>query len=144
MRSMTAQYFIDTNILLYAGSQHPLDQAKRITALNILRKPGLGFSAQVMQEYFHIAYTRERLGISLEVALENLALLERKITLPISPLLVLQATRLALRHHISYWDGAIISAALQLGCHTLYSEDLSHGQDYDGVKVINPFLETTH
>ena len=21
-----------------------------------------------------------------------------------------------------------------------YSEDLNHGQDYDGVKVINPFL----
>ena len=27
-----------------------------------------------------------------------------------------------------------------LNCHTLYSEDLNHGQDYGGVQVCNPFL----
>ncbi|MEX2578223.1 MAG: PIN domain-containing protein [Verrucomicrobiales bacterium] len=104
-----------------------------------MRKPDLGFSTQVMQEYFHVAYTRERLGISIEVALENLELLARRATLPLSPQLVLGATRLAIRFKISYWDAAIIAAARELGCHTLYSEDLSHGQDYDGVRVIDPF-----
>lgn len=138
---MIAQYFIDTNILLYAGSQHPDDKLKRLIAQRILRLSDLGFSAQVMQEYFHIAYTRERLGISLEIALENLGWLARRTTLPITPELVIQSTSLASRYQISYWDGAIIAAALQLGCHTLYSEDLNHGQDYNGVKVINPFLE---
>jgi len=137
---MTAQFFIDTNILLYAGSQHPDDREKRGIALDLLRKPDLGFSTQVMQEYFNVAYTRERLGISIEVALENLDLLARRATLPLSPRLVLRATRLALRFKTSYWDAAIIAAARELGCHTLYSEDLSHGQDYDGVRVVNPFL----
>jgi predicted nucleic acid-binding protein len=137
---MTAQYFIDSNILLYAGSQHPDDQAKRAIALELLRKPGLGFSTQVMQEYFHVAYTRERLGISLEIAMENLEWLARRTTLPITPDLVVRATRLAARYHLSYWDGAIITAAIDLQCHTLYSEDLNHGQDYGGVRVVNPFL----
>lgn len=136
---MTAQYFIDSNVLLYAGSQHPDDQAKRKVALDLLRMPGLGFSAQVMQEYFAVAYTRERLGISLEVALENLEWLARRATLPITPNLVLRATRAAKRYKISYWDAAIISAAEELGCHTLYSEDLNSGQDYGGIRVVNPF-----
>jgi len=136
---MTAQYFIDSNVLLYAGSQHPDDQAKRKVALDLLRMPGLGFSAQVMQEYFAVAYTRERLGISLEVALENLEWLARRTTLPITPNLVIRATRAAKRYKISYWDAAIISAAEELGCHTLYSEDLNSGQDYGGIRVVNPF-----
>jgi predicted nucleic acid-binding protein len=40
---------------------------------------------------------------------------------------------------ISQWDASIIAAALELGCHTLYSEDLNSGQDYSGIRVINPF-----
>ena len=34
---------------------------------------------------------------------------------------------------------AIIAAVLELGCHTIYSEDLNDGQDYGGVTAVNPF-----
>jgi predicted nucleic acid-binding protein len=47
------------------------------------------------------------------------------------------------RYHIRYYYyyyAAIIAAAQELGCQTLYSEDLNHGQTYDTVQVINPFL----
>ena len=27
-----------------------------------------------------------------------------------------------------------------MGCATVYSEDLNSGQDYGGVRVVNPFL----
>jgi predicted nucleic acid-binding protein len=40
----------------------------------------------------------------------------------------------------STWDGAIVAAAQSLGAGVLYTEDLSHGQDYGGVRVENPFL----
>jgi predicted nucleic acid-binding protein len=43
------------------------------------------------------------------------------------------------RYVISYWDAAIIEASRALGCAIVLSEDLSHGQDYDGVTVQNPF-----
>ena len=43
------------------------------------------------------------------------------------------------RFRISYWDAAIVEAARAQGCHTVLSEDLNHGQDYDGVRVENPF-----
>ena len=31
------------------------------------------------------------------------------------------------------------ASARELGCTTLFSEDFHHDQDYDGVRVINPF-----
>jgi predicted nucleic acid-binding protein len=43
------------------------------------------------------------------------------------------------RFAISYRDAAILEAARALGCEEVLSEDLSHGQDYDGVFVVNPF-----
>jgi hypothetical protein len=39
-------------------------------------------------------------------------------------------------------DGSLpmeIAAAKRMGCRTVFSEDLNHGQQYDGVTVINPF-----
>ena len=48
---------------------------------------------------------------------------------------------LAHRFRISNWDAAIRAAAAQMGCHIVYSEDLSYGQDYDSILVENPFRE---
>ena len=46
------------------------------------------------------------------------------------------------RFWICYRDAAIIEAASEIGCHTILSEDLNHGRDYGGVKVVNPFRKT--
>jgi len=137
---MTAQYFVDTNILLYAGSGHPDDAGKRVVALDILRRGDVGFSAQVMQEYYDVAYRKGRLGISREEALSALRAIARRPVAPINAELVLRAAVLADRFQISYWDAAIVAAALELGCQTVYSEDLNHQQNYDGVTVVNPFI----
>ena len=50
-----------------------------------------------------------------------------------------EAAQIQERFQISYWDAAIVAAAKRLNCDTLYSEDLSDGQTYDGVQVANPF-----
>jgi predicted nucleic acid-binding protein len=46
---------------------------------------------------------------------------------------------LSRRYQVSYWDGAIIAAAQEMGASVLYSEDLNHQQVYGAVTVINPF-----
>jgi hypothetical protein len=51
-----------------------------------------------------------------------------------------QAFRLSRRYEIHPYEAAIVAAALELGAYTLDSEGLSDGQEYDGVKVVNPFL----
>lgn len=43
------------------------------------------------------------------------------------------------KFHITYWDAAIIAAARHRDCRTLLTEDLTDGQDYDGVIAVNPF-----
>ena len=43
------------------------------------------------------------------------------------------------RFRLSYRDGAILAAARALGCDAVYSEDMSPQQDYDGLRVMNPF-----
>ena len=43
------------------------------------------------------------------------------------------------RFQLSYWDAAIIEASRAMGCAEVLSEDLGDGQDYAGIRVINPF-----
>ena len=43
------------------------------------------------------------------------------------------------RFQLSYWDSAIIEASRAMGCAEVLSEDLGDGEDYAGIRVINPF-----
>jgi predicted nucleic acid-binding protein len=137
---MTAQYFVDTNILLYAGSQDPQDGKKKIAAIDLVKRPGMGISAQVLQEYYEVAYRKRRLGLEHHEVLRTLRLLALKPVVPVTSSLVIEAAQISERYKISYWDSAIIAAAAVLGCKTLYTEDLNHDQSYEGIRVVNPFL----
>jgi predicted nucleic acid-binding protein len=59
---------------------------------------------------------------------------------PVTRELVLEAIGAKQRFGISYWDAAILTAAKQMGCSVVYSEDFNVGQEYDGVVVENPFV----
>ena len=41
---------------------------------------------------------------------------------------------------LSFWDALIVVSAFRSGAKTLYTEDLSHGQEILGVRVVNPFV----
>jgi len=140
---MTATSFIDTNILLYAASNAVADQAKRQVARALLTRPDIGFSAQVLQEFYAAAIAKHRLMMSHDDAVAVLQSLAAFPVWPISRDLVLDAIDAKQRFGISYWDAAIVTAAKQMGCQTLYTEDLNPGQVYDGVTVLNPFAAAT-
>jgi len=77
---------------------------------------------------------------------EAVVVLHSLAAFPVSPItreLVLEATAIKQRFGITYWDAAILAAAKQMGCATLYSEELNAGQTYDGVEVVNPFAQQT-
>ena len=136
---MIATSFIDTNVLLYAGSKATADQAKRQVARALLAQPDIGFSAQVLQEFYAVAVTKQRLQMTHDDAV---AVLQSLATFPVCPIsreLVVEAIDCKQRYGISYWDAAILTAARKMGCQTLYSEDLNAGQVYDGITVVNPF-----
>ena len=130
----------DTNILLYAVSNREADAGRRFRAEATLMEPDLALSVQVLQEFYHQA-TRPLgpAGLTHEQAMEFLHPMAALPTQEITVELFQRATEIRARFGISYWDAAILAAAKMLGCEAVYSEDLSHQQDYDGVRVINPF-----
>lgn len=140
---MSADRFVDTNILLYAVSNMASERSKRDAARALLAQPGLGVSVQVLQEFYVQATGSQKTSYRHEEALLFLAWVRR---LPIQPITVAvfdAALALQERFGVSYWDAAILAAARELGCAVVYSEDLSHGQEYGGVRVENPFRAVT-
>lgn len=136
---MPAERFLDTNILLYA---YDLDAPKkRSVALAIIEQAWLqpgrtAISVQVLQE-FHVNFVRRGrtaaeaasliADFSLWPIIDN--------TLPVFRL----GLSLQTRWQLSLWDAMILAAAQTSGARELITEDLNHGQDYDGVRVLNPF-----
>ena len=134
--------FVDTNVPLYAVSTLPEDADKRLRALELLRQPDLAVSVQVFQEFYHQATRRSRPGrLSHD---DTLAFLGTLLKFPVQEItldLFRDAVAISQCFGLSYWDGAILAAARAMGCDAVYSEDLSADQDYDGLRVINPFQE---
>lgn len=139
---MTADSFFDTNIFLYAASNAPDDAEKKRRAVQLILDRSCALSAQVLQEFIANAHRKKSLGLG-ESNIE--ALLEFSRHAPVQPVtrdLVEKACQIRLRFGLSHWDATIVAAARELGCRTLYSEDFNHGQDYDGVVAVNPFLNS--
>ena len=134
-----AEALLDSNVLLYALSGAPEERPKRECAAGLIASENFGTSYQIVMETWVVATRKmERPIMEEKVA----AFLERILVFPCvpgTPDLYRRAVRLAQRYGIHPDDGAILAAAQELGAQTVYSEDLSHGQTYDGVKVVNPF-----
>ena len=133
--------FIDSNMLVYGHS--PASGEKRQRASNLLDRlwesEGGCLSIQVLQETF-VTLTR-KVPRPLPVA-EAARIVEEYGRWTVhSPLAsdVLRAIELATALRISFWDAMILQSARRTGCRILWTEDLSHGQTYEGVTVRNPF-----
>ncbi len=134
--------FFDTNILFYAARGRIDDHAKWQVAYGMLSM-NFGTSGQVLAEFYvNTTKKKKKGGVPLLPAEANkwIALLLRKPFVPVDAAIVRQGMANAQNYGISYWDGAIIAAAERLGCKTLYTEDLNHGQTYGSVRAVNPFL----
>lgn len=131
--------FFDTNLFVYAVSQAPEDQDKRRIARGLIAKGDFSLSVQVVQEFIHTCLRKARLGQSPDAVRATVEFLFHFPCAVPSRALILRALDLQGRYQIGYWDAAILAAAHELGCDTLHTEDLIPGQDYDGVRVINPF-----
>jgi predicted nucleic acid-binding protein len=139
---MRVERFFDTNVLVYAASSSPADRAKRTRALKLIRESDFGLSAQVLQEFYVTVTRKFRKPLAPEAAVALMEAYRVFPTVPTDYPLIVSAVELSLSHGISYWDAAIVAAAQVLGAATLYSEDLNHGQLYDTIRVVNPFLDS--
>jgi len=137
---MTSLRFLDTNILLYSISRDPAEARKRDCAIALIDAGGNALSVQVLQE-FYVQATRptrtDALPHDIAAALVRtwLRFKVQDISVPV----MIGALEIKSAHGLSYWDSAIVAAARALGCRELYSEDMTHGREIEGVAIINPF-----
>lgn len=140
---MNAVRFIDTNILLYAVSALSEDSAKRGRALALLENGDLALSVQVIQEFYVQATRPSRAdALTAEQALRFLEAIDSFPVQPVTEQIFRQAVIISQRFGLSYWDSAILAAADAMGCEIVFSEDMSSEQDYDGIRVVNPFEDS--
>lgn len=139
IKPMPAERFLDTNILLYG---YDLDApAKRLIAQSLIEQAWVqlgrtGISVQVLQE-FHLNFIRK--GHSAEEASALIADFSHWLVIDNTLAVFRLGLSLQLRWQLSLWDAMILAAARTSGARELFTEDLNHGQDYGGVRVVNPF-----
>jgi predicted nucleic acid-binding protein len=133
--------FADTNILLYSISTVVGEQRKAEIAIALLSSQDIIISVQVLQE-FYVQATRASRSNPLPHS-TAVAFIQKWRRFQVQEI-TMEIMRAALdskeRWGISYWDAAILEAARAARCHEVLSEDLSHGQNYGGILVTNPFL----
>ena len=126
--------FFDTNVLLYAvRAEDP--RAER--ARTLLANGGI-ISVQALNEFTNVA--RRKLGQPWGEIKEKLgavrALCEVKaLTVDTHE----RARALAERYGYRFYDALQLASALESGCSILYTEDMQHGQQIEGLTIRNPF-----
>ncbi len=139
---MSGRALIDSNILVYAhdrgaGVRH--QKAKALVEQRWQERTGV-LSTQVVQEFY--VNVRRKAAKPVEPD-EARRLVEDYLHWEVivnDGNTILGALDLEQRYGVSFWDALILQAAKTAKVKTVISEDLSHGQLYDQVEVVNPFV----
>lgn len=133
--------FFDTNILIYAVDQ--ADLAKQNSARQLFENEVAAgnaiISTQVLQEFYSASTSKLENPLDKSVAEQ---IINELSTLPVKQidiLLIKAAIKRNKKDQVSFWDALIIETALVAGATILWTEDMQHGREFDGLKVQNPF-----
>jgi predicted nucleic acid-binding protein len=137
---MSGKPFVDTNILVYAHDRavNPKNESARALIDKLWNTGGGVLSTQVLQELCFNLRRKATHPLSAEdtrILIGNYLSWDIVVNTANS---VLEALMIEDRYQISFWDALIIHAAESSGASILYSEDLSDGQTYGSVRVVNP------
>jgi len=137
---MTANVFVDTNVLIYAVDQADLQKQQAAQAWRQwLWETNRGrISFQVLQE-FYVNAIKKQLSAQAEIRKEIEDLMTWQ-PIPLDASVIARAWKIEDRYRISLWDSLIIAAARVADCRYLLTEDLQRGQELDGVMIVDPFL----
>jgi predicted nucleic acid-binding protein len=138
------EYFLDTNILVYAYDRSAGPKYNRaVQLMEGCWENGNGcLSIQVLQEFFVTVTRKIAAPLAHQTARQIVADLALWHIHTPGTSDLLQAIDLQHDYQLSFWDALIVQSAASLGCKLLLSEDLNHGQVYGNVQVINPFRES--
>ena len=135
--------FFDTKALVYAndtGAPEKRSRARKLIHEAVVSGTG-SISTQVLAEFWVTVTRKLKTPLALETAREQIVLFSAFHVQAVDQSTVLEAIRLQERYQISYWDAQIIASARFAKATLLYSEDLQHGAEYEGIRIQNPFLQ---
>jgi predicted nucleic acid-binding protein len=136
---MSLQAFLNTNVLVYAAAGRLSDPAEYTIAKRIVEQEEFIVSPLVLGEFYAAVRKPQR---ELMPALQTRWWIEKWMSfclINVDTAIIGMAAHNRERYKIQLWDAAHIATAERLGLTFLYSEDMSHGQKYGSVTVINPF-----
>lgn len=139
MISMSDKAFIDTNILVYTvDGRFP---EKRQMALDLITNlqinQNLVISTQVLQEFYNVTTYKLKLDpVQMQNTVANLSKLPIVLT---DVSLIEQGIKVSIHHKLRLWDALMVVAGYRADCKIMYSEDLTHGQIIQGIRILNPF-----
>jgi predicted nucleic acid-binding protein len=139
---MSDKYFVDTNILMYAHDASAGEKHERAKVLieQLWRDRTGVLSTQVLQELAVNLRRKTRQPLSTKATREIVTdYLTWQIVVNGGEA-ILEALEVQERYQVSFWDALVIHAAHASGANVLYSEDLSEGQVYGSVRVVNPLV----
>lgn len=134
--------FLDSNIFVYLFDR--ADAHKRGIARHLIQtttEAGTGVvSFQIVQETLSVITRKLKTPVTPEDARDFLD----RVMMPLwrimpSQRLYQRGLDFQARYRYGFYDALIIAAALTAGCTRLYSEDLQHGQQIEGLTIENPF-----
>ena len=130
-----ADQLFDTNVLLYLLSS---DESKADRAEQELSGGG-AISVQVLNEFASVAV--RKLGMSITEVREVLSAVRAACkVVPLNEETHDVGLQIVEKFRLSLYDAMIVASALLAECTTLLSEDLQHGQTFEGkLEVQNPF-----
>lgn len=143
---MSAKFFLDTNIVVYtfdSGAPKKKRRAQELVEQALRTQEGM-VSTQVVQEFLNVATTKFSVPLKLSDTQQYLQDVLGPLCL-VFPSIDLYRQALVLQQDMQYsfYDSLIIAGALQADCDALYSEDLQHGQQIRGMRILNPFISSS-
>jgi predicted nucleic acid-binding protein len=136
---MSVPIFVDTNVVVYRfDTTEPAKQRAAQLWLDQLWVSRAGrVSTQVLHEVY-ATFTR-KLDMPAADARNIVRALDAWDPVVLDQLIVERAWHLEDYWSLSWWDALIVAAASAVGADYLLSEDLQAGQDFEGVRVVDPF-----
>ena len=142
--NMSGMYFLDTNIFVYSfdSSVPSKQEIARELIQNALKSQRGIISSQIVQEFLNVALWKFARPMNVSDARQYMS----AVLLPMCghyPSMAYYDLTLLVKEEtgFSFYDSLVVTAAIELGCHTIVTEDMQIGRTVRGVTILNPFAD---
>ncbi len=129
---------LDASILVYGvDAAEPARHRAAKRVLRLVAQHDCVHVFQALAEFYYVVTRKAKLGASQA----KLQVRDLRSVFPLvlpGPTTLDAAIDIAGRYRINFWDAMLIAVAKQADVAMLFTEDLQDGQDYAGVRCVNP------